>query len=260
MQLAATIDTVPALKSELLAALPGVRHAFFTRSGGVSTGIYGSLNAGLGSADDRAAVAENRRRMAAALGGTAILSCFQIHSADTVVAKEPFAEPPRADAIVTATPGLAVAALVADCCPVLLADAEAGVIGAAHAGWKGALGGILESALAAMQKLGARADRTVAVLGPCIRQQSYEVGDEFMRNFTAAAPENARFFATGPAGKPHFDLAGYVAARLERARLAAIGDVGLDTYADEARFYSYRRATHRGEADYGRLAAAIMLG
>lgn len=259
MQLAATIESAPALRSGLLAAIPGVRHAFFTRAGGVSTGIYGSLNAGLGSADDRAAVAENRRRMAAALGGSALLSCYQIHSADTVVATGPFAEPPRADAIVTATPGLAVAALVADCCPVLLADADARVVGAAHAGWKGALSGILESALAAMQKLGARAERTVAVLGPCIRQPSYEVGDEFMRTFTAAAAENRRFFATGPGGKPHFDLAGYVAARLERAGVAAIDDLGLDTYADADRFYSYRRATHRGEPDYGRLAAAIVL-
>lgn len=259
MQLAANVASVPILRSDLLSALPGIRHAFFTRAGGVSTGIYASLNAGLGSADDRDAVAENRQRMAAALGGTALLSCYQIHSADTVVATEPFPEPPRADAIVTVTPGLAVAALVADCCPVLLADAEARVVGAAHAGWKGALGGILESALSAMQKLGARADRTVAVLGPCIRQPSYEVGDEFMRTFTAADPESRRFFADGPAGKPHFDLAGYVVARLERAGLAAVGDLGLDTYADAARFYSYRRTTHRGETDYGRLAAAIVL-
>jgi YfiH family protein len=259
MELAATVESVPALRSNLLVGLPGVRHAFFTRIGGVSTGIYGSLNAGLGSADDRAAVAENRRRMAAALGGSALLSCYQIHSADTVVATAPFAEPPRADAIVTATTGLAVAALVADCCPVLLADAEARVVGAAHAGWRGALSGILESAIAAMQKLGARAERTVAVLGPCIRQPSYEVGDEFMRTFTAAAAENRRFFAPGPGGKPHFDLAGYVAARLERAGMAAIDDLGLDTYADAERFYSYRRATHRGEPDYGRLAGAIVL-
>jgi YfiH family protein len=250
---------IPVLRSARLSGLAGVRHGFFTRGGGVSTGIYDSLNAGLGSADDRDAVAENRHRMADALGGTALLSCYQIHSADTVVATAPFAEPPRADGIVTVTPGLVVAALVADCCPVLLADPGAGVVAAAHAGWKGALGGILESALSTMQTLGARPERTVAALGPCIRQQSYEVGEEFSRTFTDADPANARFFAIGAAGRPHFDLAGYVAARLRAAGVAAVDDLGLDTYGDAERFYSYRRATHRREPDYGRLAAAIVL-
>ncbi len=254
----------PFIASPLLGGARGISHAFFTREGGVSEGIYASLNGGRGSNDDAAAVAENRRRMTAALGvGEGLIATpHQTHSADVVVAVEPWAqgEAPRADGIVTTTRGLALGIATADCGPVLFADPAQGVIGAAHAGWKGALGGVLDATVHAMEELGARRDSIIAALGPCIRQPSYEVGAEFVANFHAADPDNARFFRpSANPGKSLFDLGGYITTRLGSLGLGQVADLGFDTYADEARFYSYRRATHRGETDYGRLVAAIAL-
>jgi polyphenol oxidase len=244
--------------------LAHVRHAFFTREGGVSEGLYASLNGGQGSADDPARVAENRRRMAEALrvADGHLVSCYQIHSADAVVAAAPWtrADAPRADAVVTATPGLAVGVSVADCAPVLFADREARVVGAAHAGWKGALGGVLEAAVTKMEGLGAARSRLVAAIGPLIRQSSYEVGPEFVNRFRAADTMNIRYFAPAErSGHALFDLAGYVRNRLERAGLGAIDDLCCDTYAETKYFFSYRRSVHRHEPDYGRLVAAIAL-
>jgi polyphenol oxidase len=254
-----------ALQAGSLAALAGIRHAFFTRAGGVSQGIYASLNGGIGSNDDRAHVAENRARMAAALGVApeALLSAYQIHSAEVVVAEAPWthAARPRVDAIVTRMPGLAISVSTADCGPVLLADAEARVIGAAHAGWRGALAGVTDAAIAAMERLGARRERIVAALGPMISQPNYEVGADLVERFRAADAHNARFFR--PAARPGhalFDLPGYVTWRLAAARIAGIEDLAACTYADPARFYSFRRTTHRGEPDYGRHVNAIALG
>ena len=250
------------VESAALKALPGIRHAFFTREGGVSEGIYAGLNGGTGSRDDPARVAENRARMAAALSVPAghLLTAWQIHSPDCVVVDRPWAERPKADAVATATPGIAAAVSIADCGPVLFADPEARVVGAAHAGWKGAVGGVLEGTLARMEELGARRARIVAAIGPLIRQESYEVGPEFVENLTALDAVNARFLAPSPrAGHAMFDLPGYIAARLAGLGVGTIDDLGLNTYADETRFYSYRRSTHRNEPDYGRLVAAITL-
>jgi len=252
------------LHSPSLTALGGIRHAFFTRAGGVSQGIYASLNGGVGSNDERAHVAENRARMAAALGvaPAALMTPYQIHSADVVVAKAPWdaAARPRADAMVTQVPGLAIAASTADCGPVLLADPVARVIGAAHAGWRGALAGVTDAAIAAMEDLGAERARIIAAIGPMIRQPNYEVGGELVDKFRAADRANERFFA--PAARPGhamFDLAGYVAARLTAAGVARVEDLGRCTYAEPDLFYSFRRTTHRGEPDYGRHINAIAL-
>jgi hypothetical protein len=247
-----------------LVALAGIRHAFFTREGGVSDGIYASLNGGVGSRDDQARVAENRARMAAALGVApdALLTPYQIHSANVVVAETPWtpATRPRADAVVTRTPGIAIGVSTADCGPVLLADPDARVIGAAHAGWRGAVGGVTDAAVAAMEQLGARRERIVAAIGPLIRQPSYEVGAELVENFVRADADNARFFQPSPRpGHAMFDLPGYIAARLARAGIGAIEDLGACTYADPQRFFSFRRTTHRGEPDYGRHVNAIVL-
>jgi YfiH family protein len=242
--------------------LPGVRHAFFTRSGGVSRGLYASLNCGLGSKDERARVLQNRAYVAGRMGVAAnrLLALYQAHTADCVEAAGPWpGEPPRADALVTRTPGLALAASAADCTPVLFCDPEARVIGAAHAGWRGALSGVLEAALAGMERLGAKRDRVRAAIGPTIRQQSYEVGAEVREAFVSADQAAARFFAAGRDGRWQFDLPGVVSARLAAAGVEQIEDLGLDTYSDEARFFSYRRMTHRGEADYGRHLHAIVL-
>jgi hypothetical protein len=254
-----------ALQASSLAALAGIRHAFFTREGGVSQGIYASLNGGVGSNDDRAHVAENRARMAAGLGVSpeALLSAYQIHSAEVVVAEAPWTHEarPRVDAIVTRVPGLAIGVSTADCGPVLLADAEAGVIGAAHAGWRGALAGVTDAVITAMERLGARRERIVAALGPMISQPNYEVGADLVERFRAADAGNERFFR--PAARPGhalFDLPGYVAARLAAAGIARIEDLAACTYADPERFYSFRRTTHRGEPDYGRHVNAIALG
>jgi len=251
------------LQSALLAQ-PGIRHAFFTRDGGVSDGFYQSLNAGLGSRDAPERVAENRARMAGALGVAPdrLVTAYQIHSPHVVVATDPWtrAEAPRADAVVTRERGLAVGVTTADCGPLLMADPAAGVVGAAHAGWKGALAGVAEAAIAAMEELGAARKRMVVALGPMIRQPSYEVGPEFVARFTAAEPQNDRFFApAGRDGHAMFDLAGYITARLQRAEVGRIEDLGHCTYADPDRFFSYRRSTHRTEADYGRHISAIAL-
>ena len=243
-------------------ASPNIRHAFFTRQGGVSEGIYESLNGGIGSRDAPEKVRENRARMANALGVAHLVTCYQIHSPDVIVATEPWTREnaPRADAIVTRVAGLAIGVTTADCGPILFADAQAGVIGATHAGWKGALTGVLEATVVAMERLGAQRDRIKAALGPMIRQPNYEVGAEFVERFNAADAANARFFA--PASRPGhamFDLPGYIQSRLEHAEIQGVEDLGLCTYADPARFFSYRRATHRAEPDYGRHVNAIAL-
>ena len=243
-------------------ALAGVPHGFLGREGGVSTGVYASLNVGLGSQDDRAAVAENRRRAAAAvLPGAALVTVHQVHSAEAVIATQPFADAarPHADALVTDRPGLLLGILTADCVPVLLADRAAGIVGAAHAGWKGALGGVTDSTIAAMERLGARRDHIAAAIGPCIARASYEVDALFRDRFCTADPANERFFADGRPGHHQFDIEAYVAARLAAAGLRTVEALGLDTYAHEDRFFSYRRATHRGESDYGREFALIGL-
>lgn len=249
--------------SSLLSELPGLRHAFFTREGGVSEGIYESLNGGLGSKDDPARVHENRRRMASALHvqPSHFLTVYQVHSPDVAIVAEPWPndERPHADALVTRTPGLAIGITTADCGPVLFADPKARVIGAAHAGWKGAFGGVIEATLNAMETLGAHRTDIRAAIGPLIRQPSYEVGAEFVERFTATDADNARYFI--PSSRPDhamFDLAGFIRTRLEHAGIAAIDDVGLDTYADP-RFFSYRRTTHRAEPDYGRNIHALVL-
>jgi hypothetical protein len=250
------------LASPLLSAIPGLRHAFFTRDGGVSEGFYGSLNGGLGSDDDPGHIVENRCRMAAQIGIAPenFLSVWQIHSPDAVVATGPWdSERPRADAMVTRTEGVALGVTAADCGPILFVDPTARVIGAAHAGWKGALTGVLESTVEAMEKLGAERGGIVAAIGPLIRQQSYEVGDEFVERFIEADAGNAAFFLPASrAGHAMFDLAGFIRMRLENAGVLMIDDIGVDTYSDE-RFFSYRRSVHRKEPDYGRHVHAIAL-
>ncbi|MGO4870395.1 MAG: peptidoglycan editing factor PgeF [Roseiarcus sp.] len=251
------------LSAEALAA-PGLAHAFFTRRGGVSTGVYASLNGGTGSRDEPDAVRDNRARMEAALGlaSDRLAIPFQVHSPDVATISTPFAPEarPRCDALVTATPGLGLGVTGADCGMILFADPEARVIGAAHAGWKGALFGVIEATVEAMARLGAKPERVSAALGPCIAQSSYEVGPEFVAAFAAADAESARFFAPSVnAERAMFDLHAYIAQRAERAGVGRFQDLGLDTYADEERFFSYRRATHRNEPDYGRLVAAIAL-
>jgi polyphenol oxidase len=251
------------LGSPLLSAIPGLRHAFFTRDGGVSGGIYGSLNGGLGSDDDPAHVAENRRRMAEAMDVSPenFLSVWQVHSPDALTVSGPWegVSRPRADAMVTRTENLAIGVTAADCGPILLVDPNARVIGAAHAGWKGALTGIVESTVEAMEKLGADRAGIVAAIGPLIRQHSYEVGSEFVERFIEADAENAPFFIPSDRkGHAMFDLAGFIRMRLENAGVLMIDDIGVDTYSDE-RFYSYRRSVHRKEPDYGRHVHAIAL-
>jgi YfiH family protein len=252
------------LQAPSLSKLARIRHAFFTREGGVSQGVYASLNGGVGSSDAPDNVAENRARMAAALGVVPerFLTAYQIHSPDVVVANAPWTPEarPRADAIVTGTPRLAIGVSTADCGPLLFADSQAGVIGAAHAGWRGALTGVIESTVAAMEKLGAERARIVAALGPAIRQPNYEVGPEFVARFVAADADNARFFAPSErAGHAMFDLAGYIADRIQRAGIVEFEDLALCNYAEPERFFSYRRTTQRGEPDYGRHINAIAL-
>ena len=241
----------------------GVRHGFFTREGGMSEGIYAGLNAGVGSKDDPAAVAENRRRVAEWMGGGAddLCGCYQIHSAVARVAETGWkGERPEGDAVVTPVRGPIASILTADCAPVLFADAEAGVVGAAHAGWKGALGGIIHSTVAAMETLGANPARMVAVVGPCIAQASYEVGADYQERFAHHDPGSERFFAPGAADdKRLFDLPGFVLLRLEQAGVGEAAWTGDDTRADAARFYSNRRAFLAGEPDFGRLMGAITL-
>jgi YfiH family protein len=254
--------TLAVLTSDLLGRAPGVRHAFFTRRGGVSEGVYASLNLGAGSRDDPAAVKENRARAAAHFGAAPdhLLTCYQIHSAVAVVAEGPWADRPEADAVVSGAPGLVLGALAADCAPVLLADPEARVVGAAHAGWRGALGGVIEAAIEKMAGLGARPERMLAAVGPCIGQGSYEVGLEFLEAFTGKARGAEAFFAPGRAAdKRQFDLPGFVLSRLADAGVGKAEWIGRDTYAEPDLFFSNRRAVHRGETDYGRLLSAITL-
>ena len=250
--------TIEPFRSKLL----GVPHGFLGRRGGVSSGICAGLNVGLGSGDDRAAIVENRRRAVEAVApGARLVTVHQVHSPTAVVATAPWPDDarPHADAIVAAKPGLALGILTADCAPVLLADAQAGVIGAAHAGWKGALGGVLEAALDAMESLGADRARITAAIGPAIARKSYEVDEAFRHRFADADAANDRFFTPGREGHHQFDLEGYAAARLAAAGVRRVEALGLDTYAEPDLFFSYRRATHRGEPDYGRQLSLIAL-
>jgi purine-nucleoside/S-methyl-5'-thioadenosine phosphorylase / adenosine deaminase len=241
-----------------------VRHAFFTREGGVSTGVFASLNCGFGSSDDPANVARNRAIAGGRLGVAEerLVTCHQVHSATVLTVDAPWRreESPRADGMVTTQPGIALGVLAADCAPLLFADPEAGVIGAAHAGWRGALAGVAEATVMTMTKLGARPSRIRAGIGPCIAQQSYEVGPEFPGRFAEDGIDSSAFFAAGArAGHFHFDLPGYIVYRLGKLGLAAVESVAGDTAAEPARFFSYRRACLAGERDYGRALAAIAL-
>jgi polyphenol oxidase len=240
-------------------AAPNLSHGFFGRPGGVSSGIYAGLNCGPGSGDAPEAVAENRRRALEALSARQLCTLYQIHSADVVIVNQPWETSPKADALATRLAGIAIGILTADCAPVLLADAAAGVIGAAHAGWKGALGGVTDAVIAAMESLGAVRLRIAAAVGPCIAQQSYEVDAAFRNGFLSAAVQNADFFVPGQHGRFQFDLEAYVEMRLRRAGIGSVEPLHADTYASEADFYSYRRATHRGESDYGRDLSVIAL-
>lgn len=251
--------TLQVLTSDALAPL---RHGFFTRKGGASSGVFAGLNCGAGSSDLAEAVTMNRARVAAHMGVAAehLVTVNQTHSAIALPVSAPFeSAAPEADAIVTATPGLVLGILTADCQPVLFADAKAGVVGAAHAGWKGAQGGVLEATLDAMEALGADRANTTAVIGPSISQQAYEVGPEFLDRFLDEDPENSRFFAGGAGQKAQFDLISYGLHRLRSAGVGHAEWTGHCTYADGGRFYSFRRATHLGEADYGRLISTIRL-
>lgn len=256
-----TLEPVRAPQLDALAG-SGIRHAYFTRPGGVSEGIYAGLNTGTGSNDDPGRVTENRRRVASWMGvsSESLLSAHQVHSPDALIVREPFDGPrPKVDALVTDRPGIAVGASTADCGPVLFADSRARVVGAAHAGWKGAITGVLENTVAAMETLGARREDIVAVLGPSISQKNYEVGQEFVDRFTADDPENARYFVpSSQAGHAMFDLNTYTVDRLRRTGVRAEA-LYRCTYAEEDLFYSYRRTTHRKEPDYGRHISAIVL-
>ena len=251
------------LTAPKLAALPGIRHAFFTRKGGVSTGLYDSLNVGRGSKDDPADVAENRRRAAAWFGAApgTLLTCYQIHSPKVLTADAAWGDDqPEADGVATARTGLVCGALSADCAPVLLADAKARVVAACHAGWKGALGGVIEAAVQAMVSEGASVGGIIAAVGPCIGPESYEVGLEFLQTFEGMDPGAARFFRRGArAEKRMFDLPSYALDRLARAGVTNAEWIGHDTCAEDALFFSNRRAVKRGEGDYGRLLSAIAL-
>jgi YfiH family protein len=242
-------------------ALAPVRHGFFTRRGGASSGIFAGLNCGMGSSDLAEAVAINRARVAAEMGVDAghLVTLNQTHSATALTLDAPPEGRPEADAMATATPGLALGILTADCAPVLFADVAAGVIGAAHAGWRGARAGIIEATLDAMERLGAARARIVAVIGPTISQAAYEVGPEFLEAFLDDDPAAGRYFAGGPNGRPRFDLPGYLLGRLRAAGVGQAEWTRHCTYADPDRFYSFRRTTHAGEADYGRLIAVIRL-
>ena len=251
--------TVEVIRAAGLAAVP---HGFVGRRGGVSSGILAGLNVGTGSGDDREAIAENRRRaIEAVLPGAQLAIVHQVHSGDALYLDAPWPhdERPRADAMVTDRPGVLLGILTADCAPVLLADAAAGVVGAAHAGWRGALAGVTDSAIAAMEDLGAHRDRIAAAVGPCIAQPSYEVDEAFRQRFLDEDPDNGRFFNGGASGKPHFDLPGYVRHRLLAAGIDEVETIRLDTYTEADRFFSYRRATHRREPDYGRQLSLIGL-
>ena len=251
------MSDVEVIRAVSLGSFP---HGFLGRRGGVSGGELAGLNVGYGSDDARAAIDENRRRaIDALLGGAQLATVHQVHSSEAVRVDRPWAqtERPRADAMVTDRPNVLMGILTADCAPVLFADHEAAVVGAAHAGWRGALAGVTDSTIAAMERLGARRENIHAAVGPCIGQESYEVDEDFRARFVEDDRDNERFFVTGPAGKPHFDLEAYVMHRLIAAGIDEVEALNLDTYAQTDRFYSYRRATHRGEASYGRQLSAI---
>ncbi|MGB5076746.1 MAG: peptidoglycan editing factor PgeF [Sphingorhabdus sp.] len=252
-------DAVEILRSK---PLEGIPHGFLGRGGGISTGIYEGLNVGIGSDDDPAAIMDNRRRAATAIMPGAVLArIHQVHSPDVVIIddKSDIADPPKADAMVTRKSGILLGILTADCVPVLFADPQAGVIGAAHAGWKGALTGVTDNVITAMEALGASRDRIACAVGPCIAQRSYEVDDGFFRRFAEADPHNERFFSHGSPGHFQFDIEGYVAARLAAAGIGKVECLGEDTYGQPQRFFSYRRSCHVGEADYGRQISLIGL-
>lgn len=243
-------------------SLDGVAHGFLGRRGGVSGGVCAGLNVGLGSGDDRDSIRENRRRAVDAVApGAALVTLHQIHSSDALYVTAPFPGEarPRADAMVADRPGLALGILTADCAPVLLADREAGVVAAAHAGWKGALGGVVEATVAEMERRGAARSRIAAAVGPCIARRSYEVDEAFLRRFAEADPGHERFFSLGREGHHQFDLEGFVLSRLAEAGLTKVEALGEDTYSQPGRFFSYRRSTHKGEPDYGRQIALIAL-
>ena len=243
-------------------SLVDVPHGFLGRRGGVSIGICEGLNVGTGSNDDREAIAENRRRaIAAVMAGAALATVHQVHSGEAIFVEAPWPhdERPKADAMVTDRPGILLGILTADCVPILFADEAAGVIGAAHAGWRGAIAGVTDATLELMERHGAARDRVAAAIGPAIAQSSYEVDDSLRQRFFDEDEANARFFIDGPRGKPHFDLPAYVAHRLLLAGVGTIERLALDTSAQPDRFFSYRRSTHEGQADYGRLISAIAL-
>ncbi len=251
--------TVEVIRSEALAAVP---HGFLGRRGGVSAGTCAGLNVGFGSGDDRDSIRENRRRALQAVApGAELATLHQVHSAVAIPVDAPIPDEsrPKADALVTDRPGLALGILTADCTPVLFADEAAGVVGAAHAGWRGALSGVIEATIEAMERLGADRSQIAAAIGPTIARKSYEVDEGFLRNFIAADPANERFFSGGKAGHHQFDLEAYVMSRLAGAGLRRVEALGLDTYSDADRFFSYRRATHLGEPDYGRQISLIAL-
>lgn len=248
------------IESEILKA-GGIRHGFFTREGGVSGGIYASLNCGLGSKDDPEHVGENRSRAAKALGAepSRLISVHQVHSPRVAVAEGPWEVRPEADAIATATPGLAISILTADCTPILLADPEARVIGAAHAGWRGAKEGVIPAVIAAMVGLGASRGNIRATVGPAISRAAYEVGDEFKAAFISDCDSHGQYFEAGPNGRPHFDLPSFCVDRLKDGGVGQISNLALCTYENESLFFSYRRATHRLDGDYGRQISAILI-
>mgnify|MGYP003113194631 CR=1 FL=1 len=252
--------SIPPFKTAAnLSGISGITHGFFGRRGGVSSGLYESLNAGAGSDDAPDAVATNRERIRSAMSATALLSCHQIHSADITHVTAPWEERPKGDAMVTTQPGLALCILTADCTPILFADRDAGIIGAAHAGWKGAIGGVLEATIDAMTQLGAQADRIHAAIGPTIQQASYEVGPEFRETFLKASETHEALFIPGQGDRFHFDLPGYCRQRLDEIGVFSVHDLGLDTCALENDYHSNRRRNLRGEADYGRNASVIMI-
>lgn len=251
--------SVEAFRSELLANVP---HGFLGRRGGVSKDEMWGLNVGYGSGDDPQLIAENRRRaIEAVLPGAELATVHQVHSPTVVRVERPWEQDqrPHADAMVTDRPGLLLGVLTADCAPVLFADAEAGVVAAAHSGWRGAIAGVNEATIEAMEQLGAKLDRIAAAVGPGVEQRSYEVDEAFRERFLKADEANGRFFVAGPADKPHFDLSGYILQRLNKAGIAKAGALRLDTYSDPDRFYSYRRSTHLGEPSYGRQISMIGL-
>lgn len=251
--------TVEIVKSRMLSNTP---HGFLGRIGGVSTGIYAGLNVGLGSDDEREAVVENRKRaVEAVLSGAALARVYQFHSPDVIMIRNTTDgdEPPKGDAMVTDEPNILLGIVTADCVPVLFVDREAGVVGAAHAGWKGALSGVTDNAIAAMEALGADRDRIACAIGPCIAQKSYEVDESFFRRFAEDNAANERFFADGRPGHYQFDIEGYVAARLATAGISKVECLGEDTYSQPDRFFSYRRSCHLGEPGYGRQISLIGL-